>query len=132
MSLKNFNNNAVLFKDLKVNNYISIYDVPLNKPITFIGFYYNGKATFPHYVLADENGNGYSLPTHLNKKFDEIKVDSEAIEEIKAGIAYFEVYEYKKGNKTYRSINVGVDEKKEKTANDDKWINIKQEELPFN
>lgn len=131
MSLKNFSNNTNLFADLKVDNYISIYDVPVNTPITFIGFYYNGKATFPHYVLADENGNGYSLPTHLNKKFDEIKADSEAIEEIKAGIAYFTVYEYKKSNKTYRSINVGVDEKKVKKT-DDNWVNIKQEELPFN
>lgn len=113
MSLKNFNNNSVLFKDLKVNNYISIYDVPVNTDIKFIGFYFNGKATYPHYVLVDENNNGYSLPTHLNKKFDEIKLDNEAIEEIKAGAAVFSVYEYNKGNKTYRSINVGVDESAE-------------------
>ena len=129
MSLKNFNNSTNLFADLKVNNYISIYDVPVNTKIKFIGFFFNGKAEYPHYVLVDENGNGYSLPAHLNKKFDEIKEDKEAIEEIKAGLAIFSVYEYEKETKkkgktvtnTYRSINIDVEEA---DGNGD--------ELPFN
>lgn len=133
MSLKNFSNNTSLFADLKVENYISIYDVPVNTNITFIGFFFNSKAEYPHYVLVDENGHGYSLPTHLNKKFDEIKEDREAIEEIKSGLAFFNVYEYEKETKkkgktvtnTYRSINVDVDDAK-------KDAKVDAGELPFN
>lgn len=129
MSLKNFSNNTNLFADLKVTNYISIYDVPVNTNIKFIGFFFNSKAEYPHYVLIDENGNGYSLPTHLNKKFDEIKEDKEAIEEIKSGRAIFNVYEYEKETKkkgktvtnTYRSINLDVEE-----------VADGNDELPFN
>lgn len=129
MSLKDFSNNTNLFADLKVTNYISIYDVPVNTNIKFIGFFFNSKAEYPHYVLVDENGNGYSLPTHLNKKFDEIKEDREAIEEIKAGRSIFNVYEYEKETKkkgktvknTYRSINLDVEE-----------VADGNDELPFN
>lgn len=87
---------------------------------------------------------GYSLPTHLNKTFDEIKDDADAIKEIKAGIGYFSVYEYEKeikirnknqkAMKKYRSINIGVmdpEEAKASVNEDDEYVNIADGELPF-
>ena len=117
MGLAKFKHNEGIFGKMEVNNYMTLGDLEVNTPYRFIGFFFNSKCDFPHYVLVDAEGNGFSLPTHLNSLFDEIREDRESIDEIKAGKAFFTVYEYekttKKGKKevtnTYRSINVDVD-----------------------
>lgn len=116
MSLKNFSHKSVTFEGLEIVEYVSLKELELKRPYDFIGFFFNNKAEFPHYVLATPDGIGVSLPVHLNGLFDDIKADPEAIKEIKEGKATFEVYEYDKEikagkkavTKTFRSIDVAL------------------------
>lgn len=117
MSLKNFSHKtANNFGDLEVNEYVSLKELEAKKPYEFIGFFFNSKAEYPHYVLVTPDKIGVSLPVHLNNLFDDIKADDEAIAEIKEGRATFEVYEYEKEikagkktvTKTFRSIDVAL------------------------
>ena len=137
MGLSKFAKGSIFGKTEDIDEYKSIYDLDLNKKYKFTSFFYNSKAEYPHYVAQYKN-IGYSLPTHLNKTFGEIKEDPDAIKEIKAGIAYFTVYEYekevKKKVKKYRSINIGVmdpEESKASVHEDDEYVNISDGELPF-
>ena len=117
MSLKNFSHkNSNSFEELTVNEYVSLKELEVKKPYDFVGFFFNSKAEYPHYVLVTPDNVGVSLPVHLNSLFDDIKEDKEAVQEIKEGKATFEVYEYNKTvkagkkeiEKTFRSIDVAL------------------------
>lgn len=143
MGLSKYSKGSIFGKTEDIEEYKDIYELDLDKKYKFTSFFYNSKAEYPHYVLQYKN-IGYSLPTHLNKTFDEIKDDADAIKEIKAGIGYFSVYEYEKeikirnknqkAMKKYRSINIGVmdpEEAKASVNEDDEYVNIADGELPF-
>lgn len=138
MGLAKYAKGSIFGKTEDIEEYKDIYELDLDKKYKFTSFFYNSKAEYPHFVLQYKN-IGYSLPTHMNKTFNEIKEDADAIKEIKAGIAYFSVYEYekevKKKVKKYRSINIGVLDPEEAKAavhdeNDD-YVNVASDELPF-
>ena len=138
MGLSKFAKGSIFGKTEDIDEYKNIYDLDLNKKYKFTSFFYNSKAEYPHFVAQYKN-IGYSLPTHMNKTFNEIKEDADAIEEIKAGIAYFTVYEYEKEVnkkvKKYRSINIGVLDPEEAKAaehkDEDEYVNVSDGELPF-
>ena len=138
MGLAKYAKGSIFGKTEDIEEYKDIYELDLDKKYKFTSFFYNSKAEYPHFVLQYKN-IGYSLPTHMNKTFNEIKEDADAIKEIKAGIAYFSVYEYEKEDKKkvkkYRSINIGVLDPEEAKAavhdeNDD-YVNVASDELPF-
>lgn len=138
MGLSKYAKGSIFGKTEDIEEYKDIYELDLDKKYKFTSFFYNSKAEYPHFVLQYKN-IGYSLPTHMNKTFNEIKEDADAIKEIKAGIAYFSVYEYekevKKKVKKYRSINVGVMDPEEAKASvhedKDDYVNVSDGELPF-
>lgn len=144
MGLSKYAKGSIFGKTEDIEEYKDIYELDLDKKYKFTSFFYNSKAEYPHYVLQYKN-IGYSLPTHMNKTFNEIKEDADAIKEIKAGIAYFTVYEYEKevkiknknqkAMKKYRSINIGVmdpeEAKKAVHEDDDEYVNVASDELPF-
>lgn len=138
MGLAKYAKGSIFGKTEDIEEYKNIYELDLDKKYKFTSFFFNSKAEYPHYVLQYKN-IGYSLPTHMNKTFNEIKDDTDAIKEIKAGIAYFSVYEYekevKKKVKKYRSINIGVLDPEEAKAavhnEDDDYVNVASDELPF-
>ena len=138
MGLSKYSKGSIFGKTEDIEEYKDIYELDLDKKYKFTSFFYNSKAEYPHYVLQYKN-IGYSLPTHMNKTFNEIKEDADAIKEIKAGIAYFSVYEYekevKKKVKKYRSINIGVMDPEEAKASvhedDDEYVNVASDDLPF-
>lgn len=138
MGLAKYAKGSIFGKTEDIEEYKDIYELDLDKKYKFTSFFFNSKAEYPHYVLQYKN-IGYSLPTHMNKTFNEIKDDTDAIKEIKAGIAYFSVYEYekevKKKVKKYRSINIGVLDPEEAKAavhnEDDDYVNVASDELPF-
>lgn len=116
MSLANYSHKSVTFEGLAIAEYVSLKELEVKRPYDFIGFFFNSKAEYPHYVLVTPDGVGVSLPVHLNGLFDDIKADAEAIKEIKEGKATFEVYEYEKEikagkkaiTKAFRSIDVAL------------------------
>lgn len=138
MGLSKYSKGSIFGKTEDIEEYKDIYELDLDKKYKFTSFFYNSKAEYPHFVLQYKN-IGYSLPTHMNKTFNEIKEDADAIKEIKAGIAYFSVYEYekevKKKVKKYRSINIGVMDPEEAKASvhedDDEYVNVASDDLPF-
>lgn len=137
MGLSKYAKGSIFGKTEDIEEYKDIYELDLDKKYKFTSFFYNSKAEYPHFVLQYKN-IGYSLPTHMNKTFNEIKEDADAIKEIKAGIAYFSVYEYekevKKKVKKYRSINIGVTDPEEAKASvneDDEYVTIADGDLPF-
>lgn len=138
MGLSKYAKGSIFGKTEDIEEYKDIYELDLDKKYKFTSFFFNSKAEYPHYVLQYKN-IGYSLPTHMNKTFNEIKEDADAIKEIKAGIAYFSVYEYekevKKKIKKYRSINIGVMDPEEAKAaaheDEDEYVNVASDDLPF-
>lgn len=137
MGLSKYAKGSIFGKTEDIEEYKDIYELDLDKKYKFTSFFFNSKAEYPHYVLQHKN-IGYSLPTHMNKTFNEIKEDADAIKEIKAGIAYFTVYEYekevKKKVKKYRSINVGVldpEEAKASAHEDEDDYETISDGLPF-
>lgn len=130
MGLANFRKGSIFGKTEDIEEYKSLKDLEVNKDYKFTSFFFNSKAEYPHYVLQYKN-IGYSLPTHMNTTFSDISKDAGAIKEIKAGLAYFTVYEYektiKKKSKKFRSINVGILDE----ASDDEYENVSDGELPF-
>lgn len=137
MGLAKYAKGSIFGKTEDIEEYKDIYELDLDKKYKFTSFFYNSKAEYPHFVLQYKN-IGYSLPTHMNTTFNEIKEDADAIKEIKAGIAYFSVYEYekevKKKVKKYRSINIGVmdpEEAKAAVHDEDDYVNVASDELPF-
>lgn len=131
MGLANFRKGSIFGKTEDIEEYKSLKDLELNKDYKFTSFFFNSKAEYPHYVAQYKN-IGYSLPTHMNKTFDEIKEDAAAIKEIKAGLAFFTVYEYEKTInkkvKKFRSINIGV---LDNDSDEDDFENASDGELPF-
>ena len=138
MGLSKYSKGSIFGKTEDIEEYKDIYELDLDKKYKFTSFFYNSKAEYPHFVLQYKN-IGYSLPTHMNKTFNEIKEDADAIKEIKAGIAYFSVYEYekevKKNVKKYRSINIGVTDLEEAKAAVHgmkmNYVNVASDDSPF-
>lgn len=138
MGLSKYAKGSIFGKTEDIEEYKDIYELDLDKKYKFTSFFFNSKAEYPHYVLQYKN-IGYSLPTHMNKTFNDIKEDADAIKEIKAGISYFSVYEYekevKKKIKKYRSINIGVMDPEEAKAavheDEDEYVNVASDDLPF-